>query len=80
MNGNEFLSAFRAHERYAHLAPEAFDQVTAMGGARDGGGAAGDAEGDVARLVEENEALKAEVERLRAEMARQQRVIDRLLG
>ena len=73
-------SSITTTERYAHLAPEAFDQVTAMGGARDGAGAAGDAEGDVAQLVEENEALKAEVERLRAETARQQRVIDRLLS
>ena len=62
-------------ERYAHLAPEAFDGIRAMGGARDGGGIAGSSE-----LVAENQRLTEEVERLRAETARQQRVIDRLLA
>ena len=76
-------SSITTTERYAHLAPEAFDQVTAMGGARDGAAraeATADAEGYVARLMAENEALRGEVERLQAETSRQQRVIDRLLG
>jgi integrase len=63
-------------ERYAHLAPEAFDRVRAMGGARDGDGPVVAS----AELVEENRRLTEEVERLRAETARQQKMIDRLLA
>ena len=61
-------------ERYAHLCPDVFDQVRAMGGARDGG-----SEG-AADLRSELERVRAEVERLRAENARQKRVIDRLVS
>ena len=66
-------------ERYAHLAPEAFDQVTAMGGARD---STDEWHGEIGRtsLTVENTRLREEVESLRAETARQQKVIDRLLG
>ena len=63
-------------ERYAHLAPEAFDGIRAMGGARDGA-TVGEA---APELVEENRRLREEVERLRSETARQQKMIDRLLA
>ena len=63
-------------ERYAHLAPEAFDGFRAMGGAREGGAVVA----DPAEIEAENRRLRDEVERLREETARQQRVIDRLLA
>ena len=63
-------------ERYAHLAPEAFDGIRAMGGARDGGAPAE----APPELAEENRRLRAEIERLQQETTRQQQVIDRLLA
>lgn len=67
-------SSVTTTERYAHLAPEAFDGVAAMGGARDG---APSSQGD---LVEENRLLREELDRLRRETARQQKIIDRLVS
>lgn len=61
-------------ERYAHLSPDVFDQVRAMGGARNGGSEAG------VDLRSEVERLRLEVERLRGENERQKRVIDRLVS
>ena len=69
-------SSITTTERYAHLAPEAFDGIRAMGGARDGGATSEDSSG----LVEENRRLREEVAQLRAETARQQKMIDRLLA
>jgi integrase len=61
-------------ERYAHLAPEAFDGIQAMGGAREG------AAPQASEFKEEVVRLRAEVERLQAETARQQKILDRLLA
>lgn len=66
-------------ERYAHLAPEAFDQVEAMGGTRE----RQDSRGLTAVIAEERvelARLREEVVRLRAETKRQQKVIDALVG
>jgi integrase len=77
-------SSITTTERYAHLAPEAFEQVTAMGGARD------DAEGASVRgpagnvenrqLREQLARAHEEVTRLREETRRQQKMIDRSLA
>lgn len=82
-------SSITTTERYAHLAPEAFEQVTAMGGARESvvvssahaaAGVGGVPREEHERLREELKRAREEIARLREETTRQQRVIDRLVG
>ncbi len=65
--------------RYAHLAPDAFDGITVLGGVGRGGGE-GEATAELAALRAEVERLRAENVRLTEETQRQQRMLDRLLG